>query len=174
MTALNLKLYYLRTREKQMSQQAVADALQVRQATLSHLERGQSSPTSALLLMLCHFYDVTPTWLLDDARDVPPLPSERWSRRNSLATAGMWIEVHRDELVELEHGRVLCPVTTTASTYDEHVASLRRAERDGVAWQTKLAELTAQRSRQTEQLAADLAAEQNTHPRQRASMYRRG
>src|SRR5690606_24196595 len=53
---LGLKVFYLRTREKRWSQQQVADALGVRQATLSHIEQGRSLPNCALLRALCEFF----------------------------------------------------------------------------------------------------------------------
>lgn len=172
MTSLNLKIYYLRTREKRMSQQAVADALGVRQATLSHLERGQSSPTSALLAMLCRYYDVTPTWLLDDERDVPPLPTERWQFRNGLVTSGMWVEVSRDAVVQLEGGKLLCPLQGDAAFYDDEAAVVRRSDQGAAAVSEAMAELMARRADLHKKLAAELAAEQHIHPRQRDASRR--
>lgn len=172
MTNLNLKLYYLRTREKRMSQQAVADALGVRQATLSHLERGQSSPTSALLLMLCRHYDVTPTWLLDDERDIPPLPTERWRARNGLVTAGMWVEVPAGAVVQLDSAAVLCPLVAEAAFYDDEAAGVRRSGNGEAAITAAMAKLLRQRAELQAKLAAELAAEQHIHPRQRDAARR--
>lgn len=171
MTKLNLKLYYLRSREKRMSQQAVADALGVRQATLSHLERGQSSPTSALLLTLCRYYDVTPTWLLDDERDLPPLPSERWRARNGLAAAGMWVEVPASAVVPLDGTVVLCPLVAEATLHDDEAAGVRRGGK-GQAAAAAMAKLRQQRAELQAKLAAELVAEQQVHPRQRDASRR--
>lgn len=107
---LGLKLYYLRTREQRMSQQEVAKALRIRQATLSHVERGISMPGCALLKQLCRLFDVTPTFLLDEERGVRPLPSERWARRNELATGGMWVEADAAATRRTEEGRLLAQV----------------------------------------------------------------
>ncbi len=167
MASLNLKLFYLRTREKGLSQQAVADALDVRQATVSHLERGQSSPTAALLLSLCLFFDVTPTWLLDEERDIPPLPTERWTLRNGLLTVGMWIEAPAKAIVRLRGGRALCPLLPDAAFFDDEAAQIRRSEKGERAIRAAIATLAEQRAELHAKLAAELAAEQTVHPRQR-------
>ena len=76
-----LKLYYLRTREKKMTQKKVATELAIRQATLSNLEQGSSMPSLDILMKLCKFYNITPTWLLDDGAPLVPGPNDRWSAR---------------------------------------------------------------------------------------------
>jgi transcriptional regulator with XRE-family HTH domain len=167
MAGLNLKLFYLRTREKALSQQAVADALEVRQATISHLERGQSMPNAALLLRVCRFFDVTPTWLLDDARDIPPLPTERWSTRDALLTVGMWIEAPAKAVVPLRDGTVLCPLLPAAAFFDQEAAEIRRSGKGERAIRSAMAELAAQRAEMHARLAEELAAEQAVHPSQR-------
>jgi transcriptional regulator with XRE-family HTH domain len=167
LAALNVKLFYLRTREKRVSQQAVADALDVRQATVSHLERGQSAPNSALLLDLCRYYDVTPTWLLDDERDIPPLPTERWSLRNALLTVGMWIEAPAKAVVRLKGGGVLCPLLPDAAFFDDEAARIRRDGKSDRALRTALTNLAAQRAELQASLLAELEAEQARHPSQR-------
>ena len=102
MASLGLKLFYLRTREKKLSQKDVAAQLGVRQATISNLEQENTAPHWALVVELCQFYDVTPTFLSDDARGVVPLPTERWGLRNALVTLGMSIEVAPDAIHELD------------------------------------------------------------------------
>ncbi len=79
-----LKLYYLRTREKKMTQKKVATQLAIRQATLSNLEQGSSMPSLDILLKLCQFYNVTPTWLLDDKAPLVPTPNDRWTAREKV------------------------------------------------------------------------------------------
>lgn len=167
MAALNLKLFYLRTREKGLSQQAVAAALDVRQATISHLERGQSSPTAGLLVSLCRFFDVTPTWLLDEERDIPPLPAERWQLRNGLLTVGMWIEAPAKAVVRLRRGKVLCPLLPDAPFFDDEAAQIRRSEKGERAIRAAIATLAEQRAEQQARLKAELAMEQTVHPQQR-------
>lgn len=167
MAGLNLKLFWLRTREKALSQQAVADALEVRQATISHLERGQSMPNAALLLRLCRFFDVTPTWLLDEARGIPPLPTERWAMRDALLTVGMWVEAPAKSVVRLRDGAVLCPLLPEAAFYDDEAAEIRRSGKGERAIRAAIAELAAQRAELDARLADELAAEQAVHPSQR-------
>lgn len=173
MTALNLKLYYLRTREKKLSQQSVAEALDVRQATLSHLERGQSAPNAALLLALCRFYDVTPTWLLDEEREIPPLATERWQARNGLVTAGMWVEVPAKAIVALGDGAALCPLVSEAAFYDDEAAAIRRSGKGEALVRAAMNDLRRQRAELQAQIAAELAGEQSVHPRHR-DVTRRG
>lgn len=76
-----LKLYFLRTREKKMTQKKVATELAIRQATLSNLEQGSSMPSLDILMKLCEFYNVTPTWLLDDGAPLCPTANDRWTVR---------------------------------------------------------------------------------------------
>jgi transcriptional regulator with XRE-family HTH domain len=171
-TALNLKLYYLRTREKKLSQQAVAEALDVRQATLSHLERGQSAPNAALLLALCRFYDVTPTWLLDEEREIPPLATERWRARNGLVTTGMWVEVPTKSVVRLGNGTALCPLLSDAAFYDEEAATIRRSGKGEAFIRAAMNDLHRQRAELQAQLTSELAGEQTVHPRHRDATRR--
>lgn len=79
-----LKLYYLRTREKKMTQKKVATELEIRQATLSNLEQGSSMPSLDILMKLCEFYNVTPTWLLDDSAPLCPTGNDRWAARTKV------------------------------------------------------------------------------------------
>ena len=141
MARIGLKIFYLRTRVRQLSQQKMADAIGIRQATLSNIEQGISQPTTPLLLELCKYFDVTPTYLVDDARGVQPLPSERWSQRNALVAVGMWIEAPRVDVVDLGDGNVLCPLLPKEAFYDEEA----KAEREKQSRRTvkKLQELGA-------------------------------
>lgn len=167
MVALNLKLFYLRTREKRLSQAAVAEELDVRQATISYLERGQTSPAAALLLRLCHYFDVTPTWLVDTERDIPPLPTERWRHRNALLTVGMWIEAPPDSVEELADGAALCPLLPGAAFFDDEAARIRRSGEGVRSIRARIAALAKARARLHAELAAELEAELGVHPRQR-------
>ncbi len=162
MASLGLKLFYLRTRERHLSQQEVADAIGVRQATLSHIEQGVSMPACSLLSELCKFFDVTPTFLIDDARGVVPLPTERWTVRNGLVTAGMWAEVPRELVVDLGGGRLLCPLLGDRAFFDDSAAEVRR-ESDEDALQAHL----DQRNRQDRELERSLIEELKLHPRRR-------
>jgi transcriptional regulator with XRE-family HTH domain len=163
---LGLKVFYLRTRERCLSQQAVADALGVRQATLSNIERGVSMPSAPLLLELCRFYDVTPTYLIDEARGVVPLVSERWSLRDALATVGMWVEASRDSIVELEDGKLLCPLESGETFYDEDARVVRQQNGQARARESMEA-LLEERRKQEEELIRILDEELQTHPRRR-------
>jgi transcriptional regulator with XRE-family HTH domain len=164
---LGLKLFYLRTREKRVSQQDAADAIGIRQATLSQVERGRSSPNCALLLELCRFYDVTPTFLLDDERGPEPLPSERWSVRNALVTVGMWVEAPRSAVVAASEDKVLCPLLPGESFYDTEAAELRRAAASQRAVERDLKSLSQRRRRDEARTIRALDQELQLHPRQR-------
>lgn len=162
MARLGLKVFYLRTRERGLSQQAVADALGVRQATLSHIEQGQSQPSAALLVELCRYYDVTPTFLLDEERGVMPLLTERWRLRDALVTTGMWVEVAADSADPIDDQTLLCPMLPGSSFYDEEAAALRRrGAREELASRAKARQATE------EQLAEELTQELRVHPRRR-------
>jgi len=76
-----LKLYYLRTRVMKMTQKTVATKLKIRQATLSNLEQGSSTPSIDIFQKLCEFYNVTPTWLLDDKAPLKPVANDKWTNR---------------------------------------------------------------------------------------------
>ena len=166
---LGLKLFYLRTRERGLSQQEVADRLGVRQATLSQIERGRALPSCTLLGELCRFFDVTPTYFLDAERGVIPLPTERWTLRNALVSVGMWVEVDRENLVVGEDGRLLVPLVEGGGFYDEAAARLLK-EADG---RSVDAEIRAQREEllQAEAALADaLEEELGRHPRRRGKV----
>lgn len=166
MARLGLKVFYLRTREQKLSQQAVADAMNVRQATLSNIERGLSLPSVPLLVELSRFYDVTPTFLIDEERGVIPVASERWALRDALATVGMWVEAPRDSLVELPDGKLLCPLDSGEAFYDDDAKAVR--EQCGADGGYREVELHVETRRNEEEaLVSTLDAELNTHPRRR-------
>lgn len=160
---LGLKIFYLRTRVREISQQELADTLGVRQATLSNIERGLALPTVPLLVELSRFFDVTPTFLLDDARGVQPRATERWSARNGLVTSGMWIEAETKNAVRLSDGKLLCPVSAGEAFYDDE-AKQRREESDA---DNLLKSLFRTRKRAEQNLAKALRAELEKHPRAR-------
>lgn len=166
---LHLKLYYLRTREKRASQQAVADAIGIRQATLSHLERGVSAPNSSLLLQICEYYDVTPTFLLDEERPVVPVATERWRMRNGLVTAGMWIEAPSEAVVQAKDGKVLCPLLAGEVFFDEEALAVRMAA-DGLRnLEQAMERHEEERARLERELQRELERELSEHPQRRAT-----
>ena len=167
MARLGLKVFYLRTRERKLSQQAVADQMNVRQATLSNIERGLSLPSAPLLVELCKFYDVTPTYLLDEDRGVVPLATERWALRDAMATVGMWIEVSKDSVVELEDGKLLCPLEFGESFYDEEARATRQSV-PGPEARRQLEERQESLRARDAELVETLDAELRAHPRRRA------
>lgn len=166
MARLGLKIFYLRTRERSLSQQAVADSMRVRQATLSNIEQGVSLPSAPLLIELCRFYDVTPTFLLDEDRGVVPLPSERWRLRDALVTVGMWVESPKKGLVQLEDGKVLVHLEAGESFYDEE-ARQAREKNTGAQSQRAMKKLFANRQDEERSLVRALNGELRSHPRRR-------
>lgn len=118
MRRLHLKLFFLRTRVKREAQGVTAKILGVRPATMSHLEQGRSLPTLPMLLALCQHYDVSPTYLLDDARGIEPQPRDRWSERDSLLARGHWVEVPEGSMVTTHDGVRLAAVQPGARFFD--------------------------------------------------------
>lgn len=118
MRRLHLKLFYLRTRFKREPQGVTAKKLGVRPATMSHLEQGRSLPTLPMLDALCRHYDVTPTYLLDDARPIEPELRDRWSEREAQICRGDWLEVPDGAAIKAGDGTLLCPVMAGARFYD--------------------------------------------------------
>ena len=163
MARIGLKLFYLRTRERNRSQQVVAGELGIRQATLSNIEQGVSQPTSALLLELCKYFDVTPTFLLDEDRDVVPLPPERWGARNALVTTGMWVEVPADKVIKARDGRPLCPLLPGEPFYDAEAAELRAVGGTKGAGRADLQGLGDERRKQHRALVRALEDELKSH-----------
>ncbi len=170
MTRIGLKVFYLRTREQRLSQQQLAKALGIRQATLSHVEQGTSLPSCALLLQLCKFFDVTPTYLLDDERDLVPLPTERWGLRNALVTVGMWIEVPEEEVVETPDGKLLCPLQPKEAFYDQEAMELRAGKSKPSQGRAAIKRLRRRRRDASAELALELRRELRTHPRRRPAV----
>lgn len=170
MTRIGLKIFYLRTREHRLSQQQLAKALGIRQATLSHVEQGISLPNCALLLQLCQFFDVTPTYLLDDDRDLVPLPTERWGLRNALVTVGMWIEVDEDEVIETPDGKLLCPLQPNEAFYDQEAMEIRAEKTKPSQGKAAITRLHRRRRDASAELATELKRELRTHPRRRPAV----
>jgi len=137
MRRLHLKLFYLRTRYKREAQGVTARTLQVRPATMSHLEQGRSLPTLQMLMSLCQHYDVTPSYLLDDDRPIEPSARDRWNERNSVIARGNWVEVPEGAAVRTNDGMLLCPVMGGARFYD----SSAQAQRLTCSGQESIAEL---------------------------------
>ena len=125
MRRLHLKLFYLRTRYKREAQGVTARTLEVRPATMSHLEQGRSLPTLQMLMALCRHYDVTPTYLLDDERPIEPSPRDRWSERDSVISRNNWVEVPDGAAVKTNDGMLLCPVMGGARFYDSSAQAPR-------------------------------------------------
>ena len=174
MVRLGLKLLYLRTRVRKLSQQQLAMALEVRQATLSHIERGRALPGIPLLLQLARYFDVSPSWLVDEESGLDPDPSNRWSARGELLTIGMSIEVDREHVQELPNGKLLVTLAEDAPFYDEEAAALRRAAASEAEALEQLGELHVQRDRDQCHKLGQLEAELDIHPRRRARVRRDG
>lgn len=125
MASIAYKLFYLRTRVRKLSQAAMAEALGLRQASISFFEQGVSLPGAETLLELARFFDVTPTYLLDETRGLVVQPIDRWSLRNAHLTTGMWVEAPKNALVTLADGKVLCPLLAGESFYDGEAMEAR-------------------------------------------------
>ncbi len=167
MVRIGLKIYYLRTRVRAISQAHLADRLGVRQATVSHIERGRSEPTLALLLELCRFFDVTPTYLIDPDRGLPLRPTDRWALRDALVTVGMWIEVPESEVESAGPGRVFAPLLPGQVFYDEEA---HEAVTDMETAEARLRHLEERRLEDQERshdLEQEIEAELREHPRRR-------
>lgn len=167
MARLGLKLLHLRTRVRRVSQQQLAEDLRVRQATLSHVERGHTLPALPLLLRFCEYFDVTPTWLLDDERGLEIGPADRWSLRQGLVTTGMSVECTPEDVDELPGGRLLLRLGEGMAYYDDEAAALRRESQDSAAAEQALRDLARERGRSERALLEELEEELETHPRRR-------
>ena len=164
MARLGLKVFYLRTRELRLSQQEVAERMGVRQATLSNIERGVSLPSAPMVLELARFYDVTPTYLLDEDRGLTPRPTERWRLRNALVTVGMAIEGPRAMARDLDGEALLVMLEPGARFYDSEACDVRvRSNGDPAA----VPRLVEERRQRDDQLEETLEAELKLHPRRR-------
>jgi len=158
--SLGLKLYYLRTRERQITQATMARELRVRQATISNLEQDISRPSLELLLALCRYFDVTPTWLLDDEGPLEPQASDRWSNRNGLTTTGQYLEVEARALHPLPGERFLVAMLPGTPILDEEAARIRAT--DGEDLESKLEVEQQRRRRQNRELRRELERERTT------------
>jgi transcriptional regulator with XRE-family HTH domain len=172
MARLGLKLFYLRSRERGLSQRQVAESIGVRQATLSYVEQGITMPNCALLLELSRFYDVTPTFLLDEARGVVPRVHERWRHRDALVTAGSYVEAPRTELVTTADGKILCPLLVGERFFDAEAVELRRGARSAEAADAAIDARMLERDRGEAELAAALEAELLAQTRKRRGSAR--
>ncbi|MDA0372251.1 MAG: helix-turn-helix transcriptional regulator [Planctomycetota bacterium] len=167
MARIGAKLYFLRTRERRLSQQQAADGLGIRQATLSHLEQGLSQPNFDLLRKLCEFFDVTPTFLADEERGVRPQTTERWHLRNALVTVGMWIELPADQIEDLGTGQSLCPLRPGMAFYDAEASMVRKRFRRISQAESALADLATERQTEDTALEVEVENELKEHPRRR-------
>ena len=159
---LGLKLYYLRTREKKVTQSTLARELGIRQATISNLEQDLSKPGLDLLIKFCRYFDVTPTWLLDDETHFEPQASDRWSNRRGLTTAGQYLEIDERALHPLQDNSFLVAMLPGTPIYDEAAARLRAQSGDEASLNEML-ELDRQRRDKSQiSLRKELEAERTT------------
>lgn len=70
MSHIGVRIRKLRE-EQGISQQALADAINVQQSTISEIERGSNQPSWKTLHKLAQYFDVLPSQLLDET--VPSL-----------------------------------------------------------------------------------------------------
>ena len=168
MASLSLKLFYLRTREKKLSQRDVAEALGVRQATISNLEQGTTQPHWPLLVNLCKFYDVTPTYLADQERGVVPRATERWSLRDALVTLGMWVEVPKDAAHEVGPS-LLCELRPGNAFFDSDALEVRRRYRRAGNSMPALEKLRREFRENEASIEERLRYELGEHPRRRSN-----
>jgi DNA-binding XRE family transcriptional regulator len=162
-----LKLYYLRTRVKKVTQTVMAKELGVRQATISNIEQGLSQPSLPLLRELCRYFDVTPTYLLDDEGPLEVGAADRWSSRRGLITTGLYLEVPVADVRQLD-GSVLVAVRPGQAIFDEEAANARLRGGRGSLEETLRGEQARHRLQQKE-LQRALDAE-----RQASRLRRRG
>jgi len=167
--SLGLKLYYLRTRVKKVTQTVMAKDLKIRQATISNIEQGLSQPSLPLLRAFCRYFDVTPTYLLDEDGSLVTGPAVRWSGRHGLVGAGQYVEVPKKALLELpESASCLVALLPGTPVYDEEAARARaRGSRTDLTDAYKLE--VARRRSETEELRRELESE-----RRASRMRRRG
>lgn len=167
--SLGLKLYYLRTRVKKVTQTTMAKDLRIRQATISNIEQGLSQPSLPLLRAFCRYFDVTPTYLIDEEGGIELGPSERWSHRHGLATAGQFLEVRANALQELDGtGSYLVAMLPGTPVYDEDAAR-KRATSGATELQQAYEKELAERSTREADLRRELEGERYT-----SRMRRRG
>jgi transcriptional regulator with XRE-family HTH domain len=169
LASLGLKLFYLRTREKKLSQREVAAELGIRQGTVSFLEQGTTAPHWSLVVELCKFYDVTPTYLADESRGVVPRQTERWGLRDALVTLGMWIELGPDAVHELGN-KVLCELEPGSAFFDDEAVEIRRRYKREANSRQALEELREKYRLEEKTLHKRLSNELTEHPRRRGKL----
>lgn len=176
MRRLHLKLFYLRTRFKREPQGVTARTLNVRPATMSHLEQGRSLPTLQMLEALCRHYDVTPTYLLDDERPIEPQPRDRWSERNRMICRGDWLEVPEGAAIKTADGVWLCPVMGGARFYDSTAQAQRmlcHTKEQAVELERRLGGVERDADHQLEELLRrELTAQRKPRTRKKAASAR--
>jgi transcriptional regulator with XRE-family HTH domain len=168
--SLGLKLFYLRTREKKLSQRDVATKLSIRQGTVSFLEQGVTAPHWALVVDLCKFYDVTPTYLADETRGVVPRATERWGLRDSLITLGMWVELEQDSAEDLGNKRLIYQLAPGSKFFDEEAAEVRRRYKREANSRSALTVLRTKYRTEERDLEKQLIRELREHPRRRGKL----
>ena len=80
-----------RRRELHMTQEQLAEKLQLSTSFLGHIERGTRKASLETLIALCNALDVSPNYLLERSLtlsnpDMPPMPPERPSTNGFLPT----------------------------------------------------------------------------------------
>ncbi len=163
-----LKLFYLRTRVRKISQTAMARELQVRQATISNIEQGVVVPGLPFVLKLCRYFDVTADYFLNDEIPIQPGPAQRLANVKGLVAPGQYLEVEEAALHRLPQGTWLVAVLPGTPAYDEDAARRRTidAGEDLIeAWRREL----ARSAREEKALSAELERE-----RQLSRLRRRG
>ncbi|GEM_PF-3486620 len=159
----------MRTRVRGWSQAEVAELCGVRQATISHIERGRSLPNLALVLEFCKHFDVSPTWLLDPKAPLVPRPSDAWNTREETAGPGAWIEIDPEKGIHTPDGKLLCPIDTEARIWkDEDLLRRRAALKQGKCIAELREEAERRRVEEEERLIEELVLELGLHPRRRS------
>ena len=93
-------------------------------------------------------------------------PAKRWSQRDALVTTGMWIEVPKTEIVDLDADKALCPLLPGESFYDDEAKGQRQEEAARVA-RRAVTKLRQERKREDLALAKSLEGELAKHPQRR-------
>ncbi len=165
---LGLKLFFLRTRERRISQTRMARDLGIRQATVSNLEQGLSSPGLALLKALSEYFGVSADYLIRDEIPCRPLPIHRLDNLGHLAAPAQYLEVPSSALHRLPQGTWLVALMAGTPAYDEEAARRRTQESEVdliQAWRKEC----MRRQREDRALQEELDRE-----RQRSRLRRRG
>jgi hypothetical protein len=118
-------------------------------------------------MALCHYFDVTPTWLLDEESGLEPGPAQRWSMRNGLVTTGMSIELDAERIEELGEGRALVTLSEEDRFFDAEAADARRALSEPGTADEKMQEIAEERAALEARRIEELEAELQVHPRKR-------